>query len=397
MVARVRLAVDATPLLGPRTGVATFTMGMLGALGRRADVVARAYALGWRGRGLLKEVLPDGVTAGWSVPAAVVLPLWSRTDLLGATWLADVEDGVEVVHGTNFVVPPARRAARVVTVHDLTCVHHPALCSRASLRYPALVRRAVRHGAWVHTPSAFVAAEVCDVFGADPERVRAVHHGVGAGGGVGGAGVGAGVGGAGGDGGVGGAGGGVGTPPPEGRYVLALGTVEPRKDLALLVRAFDLVANGRPDLSLVIAGPDGWGTAALADALAVARHRDRIRRVGWVDDARRVELLAGASAFALPSVYEGFGLGALEAMAAGAPVVATAAGAVPEIVGDGAVVVPVGDVAALADALGGVLDDDEHAGEVVARGRRRAATFTWECSAAGLVELYVDAMADRCG
>ena len=174
----MRLALDATPLLGSRTGVAHFTTGALYALAARPGTEVFGYALSWRGRTSLREVLPPGVTSGWSVPARPLLWAWARADVVTAERIIDVDDGVDVVHGTNFVVPPARRAARVVTVHDLTCVRYPELCTKATLRYPALIRRAVATGAWVHTPSAFVAGEVCEVFGVPPDRVRAVPHGV---------------------------------------------------------------------------------------------------------------------------------------------------------------------------------------------------------------------------
>ena len=390
----MRIALDATALLGPRTGVGAFTLGAMDALVRRDDTEIYGYALSWRGRSLLREVLPVGATSGWSVPAAPLLRLWSRTDLVPVEWIMDLDEPVEVVHGTNFVVPPARRAARVVTVHDLTCVRFPELCTPTTRRYPALLRRAIRAGAWVHTPTAAVAAEVCELLGAPPERVRAVHHGLSvpdpgqadpdepdpdeadpdqAADGAGGRRLAARL---------------TGAP----RYVLALGTVEPRKDLPLLVRAFDHLAADRPDLGLVIAGPDGWGADALTSAIAAARHRDRIARTGHVDGAVRVGLLAGASALAFPSVYEGFGLPPLEAMAAGVPVVATAAGAVREVCGDAAALTPVGDVSAFGAALAMVLDDPARAAALVEAGRRRAAGYSWERCADGLMDLYRSAL-----
>jgi glycosyltransferase involved in cell wall biosynthesis len=290
-------------------------------------------------------------------------------------WLAGA---VDVVHGTNFVVPPARRAARVVTVHDLTAVRFPAMCEPASRAFPALVRRAVRRGAFVHTPSAWVAGEVVELLGVDPARVRAVHHGAPA---------------------VAATGEGPtrGAPLPAGtrRYVLALGTVEPRKDLPGLVRAFDHLAPDRPDLALFLVGPDGWGSAALEEALEASGHRDRIVRLGWVDAPARDRLLRQAAAFAYPSVYEGFGFPPLEAMAAGVPVVATTAGALPEVLGDGARLVQVGDPAALATGLAQVLDDPAAAADLVARGARRVERYGWDRCAEGLAELYADALADR--
>jgi alpha-1,3-rhamnosyl/mannosyltransferase len=154
------------------------------------------------------------------------------------------------------------------------------------------------------------------------------------------------------------------------------------------VRAFDLVADQRDDVRLVIAGGDGWGTEDLARAMASSRHGDLINRIGYVDPPTRDRLLAEAAVLAFPSVYEGFGLPVLEAMAAGVPVVATAAGAVPEVVGEAAVIVPVGDEEGLASALTSVLDDVALAARLRVRGRHRAATFTWERCADGLLALY---------
>jgi len=289
---------------------------------------------------------------------------------------------VDVVHGTNFVVPPAHRAARVVTVHDLTALRFPEMCDPATLVFPRLVRRAVQQGAWVHTPSRFVADEVMNEFGAEPGRVRVVYHGVSLP--------------------RPGNGASVSSVPLElpggaGRYVLAVGTVEPRKDYPGLVRAFSLVAAKDPELALVIVGADGWGSDAFHDAVGSSAARDRITQVGYVADDALGHVLSGAAVLAFPSLYEGFGFPPLEAMAAGIPVVATEAGAVPEIVGDGAVLVAPGDVDALADALERVLGDTEERGTLVTRGRCRVARFTWEACGAGLASLYRDAAQARPG
>ncbi len=312
----MRVGVDATALYGARTGIGRFTAAILDALCDRVEVDLVGFAVTWRGREQLAQLLPPGVVAARGPMAAAPLrSAWRRWD---HPRIERWTGALDVVHGPNFVVPPSR-AARVASVHDLTFVHYPQYCTADVLRYPALLRRAVSTGAWIHTDSSFVRDEVIEHFGADPERVVAVPLGVSA------------------------------PPSLDGargreiagtdRYVLALGTVEPRKNLPLLVQAFDEVAGGDADVRLVVAGPDGWGVDAFDEAVGVMRHRDRLVRVGFVSEAERGDLLAGASAVAVPSHYEGFGLVAAEAMLAGTPVVASRAGSHPEVIGDAGLLV----------------------------------------------------------
>ncbi|MDP9071705.1 MAG: glycosyltransferase family 4 protein [Actinomycetota bacterium] len=374
----MRVALDATPLLGVRTGVGHFAAEVLASLARRDGLELSAFALTWRGRDGLATALPPEVRPVPRPMAARPLrEAWKRASLPPIEWWTGP---IDVVHGTNFVVPPARRAAEVVTVHDLTAVRFPELCTADALELPRLVRRALARGAFVHTPSAFVAAELVELLGADPDRVSAVPLGVPAVEEL-----------SGGD-------------PREGcrlagseRYVLALGTVEPRKDLPTLVRAFDLVAGADADLSLVVAGPDGWGTEAFAAAVATARHGDRVRRLGYVGGSDKASLLSGAAVFAFPSINEGFGLPPLEAMAVGVPVVATDAGSLPEVLGEAARLVPAGDVEALAAALTAALRHDAAHDALVERGRRQARAYSWDRCAEGLIELYQRAAHGRSG
>ena len=363
------MALDTMPFVGPGTGVAVFTRGLFAALGQRSDVELVAYAVTWRGRDKAYGDLPAPVVrTGSAMPARPLHLLWERVDLPPIELFTG---RLDVVHGTNFVVPPARRAAEVVTVHDLTVLRFPEMVQAATLRYPALIERAVRRGAFVHTPSQFVADEVIERLRVPAERVRAIHHGLPA------------------------------LPPgdvDEGRrlagrdrFIFAVGTIEPRKDFPGLVRAFDQIAERHPDVGLVIAGPDGWGIDDFDRALAAARHRQRITRLGWVGDQERAALIAAAAVVAYPSVYEGFGFPPLEAMAAGTPVVTTAAGAVPEVVGDAALVAAVGDDAGVASMLEQVLSDEALAADLVRRGRALLPKYTWTKCAEERVQLYRDA------
>ena len=378
---RLSVGFDATPLLGRPPGVGVFCAGALAGLAGRDDVAVSAYAVSWRRREGIDALLPRGIRTGQRpMPARPLHAAWARGSVPPLEWFIGRAD---VVHGSNFVVPPTRAAARVVTVHDLTVVRFPELCDAPTLAYPGLIRRAVAEGAWVHTPSSFVAEEVVAEFGVDPGRVRAVHHGVPdlpappAAGTAAEQGV---------------PGGGVPTLPAGcDRYVLAIGTVEPRKDYPLLVEAFAAVAAAHPDTALVIVGGDGWGMESFTEVLDASPVRSRILRPGYLDGAALAATLRGASVLAYPSRYEGFGFPPLQAMAEGVPVVATAAGAVPEVVGDGAWLVPPGDRDALSDRLVAALAGGSEVATLVTRGRARAAGFSWDACAAGLVTLYRDA------
>ena len=359
----MRLAIDATALLLPRTGIGVFTAEVLRALAARPDIHVSAFNAIWRGRGrgwLPSDVADEVHEVPGRIPTGGVRWLWDFLSVPRLEWFAGKAD---VVHGPNYRVPPTSRAAAVVSVHDISFEHGPPICDRGGRAHRRSVRAAVRAGAWIHTDSDYVAAEVRDIYRIEPHRVVPVPLGVR-------------------------------LPPagphpaPGSPYVLALGSADRRKGLTTLVAAFDALAAQHRDLRLVHAGPDGDASGELSDAIGRSRHRDRILRLGWVDDGARTALIEQAAAVAYPSRYEGFGLVPLEAMAAGRPVVTTPVSAIPEVSGDAAVYAAAGDADALADGLQRVLTDTSLAADLSARGRARAASFTWERTADGLIDLY---------
>ena len=359
----MRVAVDATSLLLPRTGIGLFTAEMLRALAARDDIDVAAFNISWRGRGrgwLPADAAPGVREIPGRLPTGRVRLLWERVPVPRLEWFAGA---AEVVHGTNYLVPPAARAAEVVSVHDISFEHGPPLCRDGALPHRRSVRAALRRGAKVHTGSQFVADEIRSVYGVDASRIAVVPYGVrlpepGP------------------------------HPSPGSPYVLALGAADRRKCLAELVRAFDVLAAEHPDLRLLLAGPDGDASDSLAAAIAASSHGDRVQRLGFVDDAARSALLNDAAAVAYPTLYEGFGLVPLEAMAAGVPVVTAPVAAVQEVSGDAAVYAEPSDPDALADALHSVITDSALAARLVADGRRRVEPYTWERTAQGLTDLY---------
>jgi glycosyltransferase involved in cell wall biosynthesis len=372
----VRLAFDCTYALSPRTGVGTFADAVLGRLAARADVDVRGYAVAGPAWAAAGGSVGHGVRVG--ARSRLLSPRWARAawrrgDVPPIEWITG---RVEVAHSPNFVAPPTRRAASVATVHDLTFVHHPQWCTTDTVDwFGPLIAAAVRRGAWIHTVSAHVAAEVVDAFGADPERVRFVPNAADP------------------------------LPPADPadgarlagaeRYVVALGTIEPRKNLGRLVAAFDAVAATDPDLRLVVAGGRGWDTDAYDAAVAASPHRGRIVELGRVDDHQRAALVRGALAMAYVSLYEGFGIPPLEAMGVGTPVLAADVGAIRETCGDAARYADPTDVDDLAAGLAEITSDEALRTRLAAAGRQRADQFSWDATTDGLVQLYADAIAER--
>jgi glycosyltransferase involved in cell wall biosynthesis len=401
----MKVALDATPLLGPRTGVGHYVAGLAEGLAELPGPEPEEVALvpfSWRGTGDLARVAPAGprVRHGHRrVPARLLQAAWARMAFPPVEWLAG---RVDVFHATNFVAPPARRAAVVVTVHDLTYLRYPEMVTAASARYRVLVPRALRRGAVVCTPTAAVADEVADAYRLPPERLVVTSLGVGPAWRAA-------------------------TPPDPawlagrglpGRYLLFVGNREPRKNLPTLLAAYrELLTGRRPragrvpgaggvpgadrapnappaggpagDLPpLVLVGPPGWGEALDLAGLPP----EAVRTPGYLPEDDLARVVAGAAALVCPSWYEGFGLPALEALACGTPVVAADLPALREVLGDQAELVPPGDATALADALARVLDDP--GGEPARAVRRsRAAAFTRAACARATLSAYHRALA----
>jgi glycosyltransferase involved in cell wall biosynthesis len=351
------VAFDTGPLHGPKTGIGFAVEAMQDHLARRDDVDLLPYVLSYRAD------LADGVRR-LPLPARLAHGSWGRCDRPRVDrWLADAE----VLHGTNYVVPPSRLPT-VVSVYDCWFLEHPAHAGADVRRAGAVLRRAIARGAAVHTSSHATEAAVRRLF--PGAAVRTVHLGP----------LDAAP---------------VATTPPVPElvgvpYVLAIGTVERRKNLPTLVRAFGRLAERQPELRLVLAGGAGDDSTAVRAATdeLTAHAAGRVLLTGRVDDGDRGWLQAHATVLAYPSLDEGFGFPLLDAMRVGVPVVASTAGSIPEVAGDAALLCAADDVDAFAEALGLAAGDDATRARLVAAGAARWREFSWERCADELVDLY---------
>jgi alpha-1,3-rhamnosyl/mannosyltransferase len=285
----------------------------------------------------------------------------------------------DLYHEPNFL-PYRFDGPTVVTVHDLSWMHFPETQAPERVRemqwlFPQTLKRASHF----ITVSEFGRRDMIDTLGIDPGRITAVPNGVSRN-----------------------------FAPRDaatcadalaryglayGQYVLCVGTLEPRKNLELALRAHArLPLSLQQDLPLAIVGMKGWRTSSLERALAPRVEAGAVRPLGYVDDADLPCLYAGALALVYPSIYEGFGLPPLEAMACGTPVIVSNRSSIPEVVDGAGILIEPEDEAAITEALMRLRDDSSWRADLVARGLARASEFSWERSALETLAVYRHAL-----
>lgn len=350
MADRVRVSLDTTAVPPRPVGAGRYVLELANALTQRDDV---------------DLVVVDKAPSNRPVRLA-----WEQVRLPSVLR----ELGVDVHHAPHYTMPERARVPKVVTIHDMTFFDHPEWHERTKVRF---FRRAIGVAAKRADALVCVSAVTADRLNARlrPEvPLHVIPHGVdhtrfrADGGGEDLRALDA-----------------LGVRPP---YVAFLGTLEPRKDVPTLVRAFDRMAGTEPALTLVIGGLDGWGTKEVTEAVGRASHRGRIRRLGYVPEEAVPAFLRQAAAVAYPSLDEGFGLPALEALASGAPLVTTKGTAMAEVTGDASLLIPPGDADALAGALAALVAGGSDIDRLRRRGPDVASAYTWERSAATHADVY---------
>lgn len=355
-------------LRGRFSGVVRYTHELVRALASRLPELTLFVT---RADSMLDSNSVRQVTAPFSTPNEYSRALWEQ-------FIVPVEVArlaPDVYHSPNYILPLALRCPCVVTVHDLAYVESSLHRMRSHLYLSVLTALAVRKATRIICPSAFTGTVLADRYPQLADRIRVVGEGVDE----------------------------RFSPQPEASvngfrnragldrpYVLFVGTVEPRKNVARLIRAFDMaVSRNGFEHELVIAGDSGWRNEDVH--VAVARARARVRLLGYVADRDLPMLYAGADLFAYPALYEGFGLPPLEAMACGVPVITSNQGALPEVVGKAAVTVHPTDEVALADAIAGLLADAGRRAELKHLGLEQARLHRWDVAAEKTLRVYAEA------
>ena len=370
----MRIAIDGIPLAESKTGIGHYTFELargLAALAPEHDFELVAH--------VPIQTLAEGAT-DVHLPANL-RPVHARVNALSRRWwtiglpLYVQQNGITLFHGTNYKIPLWNRCRTIVTIHDLSLLlhshtHEEELVRRARLRLPATARMASK----IITDSESVKGEICEHLKVRPEKIAVVP-----------------------------------LAPrrafrPVGReasaearrrlgveddFLLFVGTVEPRKNLLTLVRAFKELAHRtalRPQL--VIAGRKGWLTEELFALIEQSDLSARILFTGYISDEDLAALYSSCRVCVYPSLYEGFGLPPLEAMSCGAPVITSRIPVIMETVGEAARLVEPTNVSELAACIAEVCGSEEERARLSAIGRARAAEFTWERTARLTWDVY---------
>jgi glycosyltransferase involved in cell wall biosynthesis len=368
----MHILVDYRPALRARTGAGAYVHGLVRAYTARHDDQVTVFSSSWKdrvagdtGAALQARVVDRRVPVRW------LNYLWHRRAWPPVESLAGAAD---VVHAAHPLLIPARHAAQVVTVHDLYFLSNPG-DTRAEIRrdYQLLARDHAARADAVVTSSAYTRDTLLKVFHLEPSQVHLVRPGAPAWTELGRA-----------------------PHVPKDGYVLFIGTLDARKNLGVVLDAYEQLAGQKRTVPpLVVAGGIGPGGDAWVERMRRAPLSATVTYRGYVPEPDRQALFAGARTVVLPSWDEGFGLPALEAMAAGIPVVVSNRGALPEVVGTAGVMADPADPQAWGAALERLTHDEDWARQRGAAGLVRAQTFSWDDAANALRAAYLAAVQRR--
>jgi glycosyltransferase involved in cell wall biosynthesis len=368
----VRIVIDYRPALRARTGVGEYIHQVTTALARAATDDITIFSSSWKDRPArdLATELPGVRIVDQRIPVRALNLAWHR---LGWPPVETVVGGTyDVAHSPHPLLLPSRSAAQIVTIHDVHFITHPERTSREIRRdYPTLAMLHARRADRIIVSSRFARGEVVRLLNVPAEKIAVCPAGAPE----------------------------WTAPPATGAndgYVLFVGTLEPRKNIGGLLEAYGrLLARVPKAPRLVIAGEASSGAEPWLDAMARPPLSGHVEYLGYVPADRREALFKGAQLFVLPSFEEGFGLAALEAMAAGIPIVASNRGSIPEVVGDAGILIEPDDPEQLTQSMERIISDTAIRVSCARRGLELARRYSWTQTALDVRRAYEDALIAR--
>jgi glycosyltransferase involved in cell wall biosynthesis len=378
----IKLAVNATSLLSPLTGIGQYTRNLMLALTAHSEITPHYfYGSGWATT-LRDKAFPGIARYKEFIKRVMPRPYEVGRFLQQLRFGAGIRRlGINLYHDPNYL--PFRFDGPIVTtVHDLSHIRypetHPAI--RVELMNK-LLPDALRRSTRILTDSEFVKRELVSVYDTDPDKVHTVYLGVAR------------------------------AYRPRslaetracmndyglthGKYLLAVGTLEPRKNLRQALLAYRLLPERlRCEYPLVIAGMKGWLTDTIEADIQTLQKKGQVRPLGYVPDELLPKLYAGAALLLFPSLYEGFGLPVLEAMASGTPVMTSNRSSLPEVVGEAGILIDPDDTEQLKRSILNLIESPRERQAHTDRGLARAKLFTWEKCAAETLNVYRLALAE---
>ena len=360
----MRFGIDANPIFRTRAGVGQYAARLAERMSASSPG-DEFYLYHWGGE--------EGAGDSWLLRENVVVRRVSKSSLQAAVR----SDRIDVFHGTNFRRRAKGRLGAVITIHDLALRIFPRLRRRWIGDWIGFLKTS--RDAWrserVVADSEATAGDIVRYIGIPRDKVRVILLAAGpefrpVDDGERVAGVLARI----------------GMERP--RYVMFSGTLEPRKNVIVLLRAYLRLRDDFGDVGLVLAGAPGWKSEGVTEFIRTHGLAEDVRVTGYISPEDIAALYSGAAAFVLPSLYEGFGLPPLEAMACGAPVIVSNGGSLPEVVGDAAIVLPPDDAEGYRREMARVLSSPDLAREMRRKGFLRAASFSWDRAAAETLAVY---------
>lgn len=370
----MRVTIDIQAAMARRAGVGRYTKSLVEHLGPFAGPdELRLFYFDFQHKGVPFPV-PGALQhpVRWC-PGRIVQKAWKTIGWPPYDWFAGAAD---VYHFPNFIRPPLTKGKSVVTIHDIAFIRYPETLEPRNLKYlTAQIKQTVQNSDCIIAVSEFTAREIHELLDVPRDRIVAIHEGL-----------------------------------PDGfarparplveearlslkldrPYLLTVGTMEPRKNMAFLVEVFEKLADFDGDL--VIAGMYGWKYEPIFKKIIHSPRAKRIRHLEYVDERFLPALYAGAELFVFPSLYEGFGFPPLESMSCGTPVLSSTGGSLPEVLGEAAEFVPEYNSDAWAAKIQKLLSDKARRTELILRGAELVKTYSWDETAKKTWDVYRNLM-----